>query len=511
VLLFLPAVGFPLLAGAALGLSWCFPSEILGALFGWLSVALFVWCALSSEVKLRWIYAGAVLTHVIAFSWLNHTISRFGGFGFIPTVLIFTLFCTISAMQFPLYAWVARKINFDLKRFALTTPLAWCLGEFLIFRLFPWGMGHSQAAFLPFIQIADIGGVLLISFLMFWVVESAIRYFLFNERSIWFAFATVFFIFSISYGRFQIKNFSEPEGELQKIAVIQANVSIEDKHSQAMIIANTERYKKISAKIPGAETLIIWPESVITDFIPNSIGSVGNDARLPFFQSNNPLLIGALSYNQNKEIFNSAFAILNSGTVLDPYHKQILMPFGEFMPMASTFPFMEKLNPNVPNFTAGTEEKIFEYPMIRSDDSFYSARVSPLICYEDVLPEISRRATEKGAQLLVNITNDGWFGDSLAPYQHDLIARFRAIENRRFLVRSTNTGFTTLTAPTGKRVGSIPSFSEGTLLAEVTLMSYITLYTGYVKDWLGWIMLLVVATLLVSRYFEPDQRFKKKN
>jgi apolipoprotein N-acyltransferase len=239
------------------------------------------------------------------------------------------------------------------------------------------------------------------------------------------------------------------------------------------------------------------------------VGSVGNDPRLPFFDSNNPLLIGALAYNQDKEIFNSAFAILNSGTVLEPYHKQILMPFGEFMPMASTFPFLEKLNPNVPNFTAGTEEKVFEYPMVRGDDTFYEARVSPLICYEDVIADIARRSVEKGAQLLVNITNDGWFGDSLAPYQHDLIARFRAVENRRFLVRSTNTGFTSLIAPTGRLVDSIPPFSEGTLLAEVTLMSYITLYTGYVKDWLGWIVLIIIATSVVSRYLESGQRLRK--
>ena len=504
-----PAVLIPLLAGITLGLSWCLPATSLGALFGWLSVGFLIWSALSRSVTYRWIYFGAVLTHIIAFSWLTQTISRFGGFGIIPAVLIFALFCFISALQFPLFAWIARTVDTDFKRLGLTTALSWCACEFILFRLFPWGYGHTQAAFLPFIQIADIGGTLFITFLMFWTTESLIRYALLRERSLAFLFALVFLIFSISYGRYQLKNFAAPDGEPQKIAVIQANVSIEDKHAQAMIIANTERYKKLSASIPGAETLIIWPESVITDFIPTTVGSVGNDPRLPFFDSNNPLLLGALAFNQDKEIFNSAFAILNSGTVLEPYHKQILMPFGEFMPMASTFPFLEKLNPNVPNFTAGTEEKVFEYPMVRGDDTFYAARVSPLICYEDVIADIARRSVEKGAQLLVNITNDGWFGDSLAPYQHDLIARFRAVENRRFLVRSTNTGFTTLIAPTGRLVDSIPPFSEGTLLAEVTLMSYITLYTGYVKDWLGWIVLIIIATSVVSRYLESGQRLRK--
>ena len=503
-------IASPLLAGALLGLSWCFPGDTFGALFAWASIFSLVWSVLDTRVTLRWIYVGGIATHVLGFSWLNHTIGKFGGFGFIPTTLIFTLFCAVSALQFPLFGFLCRLLDKELKQYALTTPIIWCCLEHSLFRLFPWCFGHTQIAFLSFVQIADITGVIGISFLMFWLVESAVRYFLYHQKSIWFLFPIVLTIFSLSYGRYQIAHFANPEGETQKIAVIQANVSIDDKHSQAMIIANTDRYKKLSARIPGAETLLIWPESVVTDFIANEVGSVGNDPRLPFFPSNNPLLIGALSYNQDKQIFNSAFAILNSGTVLDPYHKQILMPFGEFMPLAGTFPFLNSFNPNVPNFTAGTEEKVFEYPMIRGDNTFYTARVSPLICYEDIIPDIARRSTEKGAELLVNLTNDGWFGESNAPYQHDVLARFRAIENRRFLIRSTNTGFTTITAPNGKRIDSIPPFSEGTLLAEVSLMSYISLYTGYVKDWVGWTLLLIVTTLVLTHYLEPKGKVKKR-
>ena len=476
---------------------------------GWLFILGFTYSVLNPRTSLIDILFGGALSHVIAFWWLNGTISLFGGFGAVPTGLIFCLFVGVSSLQFGLFGYLARRLDKDLKKYCLTIPVVWCALEFFIFRLFPWCLGHTQLWFLPLVQIADIGGVLCISFLMCWIAEAAVRYFIHNQRSIAFLFPIVFLIFTLSYGRYQIKSFSHPEGESQKIAVIQANVSIEDKHSQAMIVANTERYKNMSKVIPGAETLIIWPESVITELLPDAVGSVGNDQRLPFFPSNNPLLIGALTTDGVSELYNSAIAILNSGTVLDPYHKQILMPFGEFMPMTNIFPFLADLNPGVANFTPGLSEKVFEYPMIRGDNTFYSARVSPLICYEDVVPEIARRSTEQGAELLVNLTNDGWFGNTKAPYQHNLIASFRAIENRRFLVRSTNTGLTAIISPTGKMVDSITPFTERSLLAEVTLMRYITIYTGFVKDWFGWLLVLIIATLLTASFLEsPKKKFR---
>jgi apolipoprotein N-acyltransferase len=230
---------------------------------------------------------------------------------------------------------------------------------------------------------------------------------------------------------------------------------------------------------------------------------------LPFFSSNNPLLIGALSYNQNRQIFNSTFAILNSGTVLEPYHKQVLMPFGEFMPLSSVFPWLTKLNPMVANFTAGTKEKVFEYPMVRNDGSFYTARVSPLICYEDVIPTPARKSTKLGAQLLVNITNDGWFGISMAPIQHNQIASLRAVENRRYLIRSTNTGLTALVSPTGATVQTLPVFSEGVLSAQVPLIDYMTLYTVFTGNFLGWTLLLITVTIVVARY-QQDRNKRNK-
>jgi len=166
----------PILGGLFLGLAWIFPYSAASVVLGWLSVACFVHAALVPSVNLKFIYFGGALSHVIAFWWLNETVAKFGGFGIIPTSLIFCLFVGISSLQFPGFAFVVRRVDPDLKKYCLTTPVIWCALEFFVFRLFPWGYGHTQIGFLPLVQIADIGGVLLISFLMFWLAEAGVRY-----------------------------------------------------------------------------------------------------------------------------------------------------------------------------------------------------------------------------------------------------------------------------------------------------------------------------------------------
>lgn len=498
--MFQSSIGFPLIFGSLLGLAWNFPGEKIGAIFCILSAIIFCWCLLESSVKLRWIYLGGVLSHLIAFRWLIFTIKSFGGFGFTPALLIFIVFTAISGLQFFLAGWIARLIKNDVSSFGLVSAISWSVCEFSIFRIFPWGYGHSLLGFPALVQIADIGGSLLVTFVLFWVSESIVRYYLFKESRIQLLFPVIIFALSVSYGFFRIEQFKSFQGETQNIAVIQANINVKEKHDQSMLIANVERYKALSESIPGPDTLIIWPESVISDFIASNVGSVGNDSRLPFFVSNNPLLIGALTYNNQNQIFNSSLAILNSGTVLDPYNKQILMPFGEFMPLSGIFPSLKKLNPNIADFTPGKIQKVFEYPMVRDNGEFYSAAISPLICYEDVIANLARKGVQNGAEMLVSLSNDGWFGNTVAPMQHNLIASFRAIENRRFLVRSTNTGFTTIIGPTGTTIKSLPPFSEGSLLASVTLIRYTSLYTGYIGDWMGWILLLITITFIITSY-----------
>ncbi len=234
-------------------------------------------------------------------------------------------------------------------------------------------------------------------------------------------------------------------------------------------------------------------------YIPAGIGTVGDPPILPSVGDGSAYLVGAYSFLPDEEKFNTAFAVYPDGEVPLPYFKQVLIPFGEYMPLASYFPWLKTLNAKAGVFGAGTETKVFAYPMRRPDGSAYTLKVSPLICYEDTVPSLSREATRKGAELLVNITSDAWFGRSLAPHQHHLIAAFRAIENRRYLVRSTTTGLSAVVDPLGRTIARIPPFSEGTISATVSLLRDASPYTRWVGDWPWWALFAVAAGLAVAR------------
>ena len=181
-----------------------------------------------------------------------------------------------------------------------------------------------------------------------------------------------------------------------------------------------------------------------------------------------------------------------------PYCKQILIPFGEYMPGASIFPWLNRANENAGIFTAGTEVKVFSYPMERPDGRKYLAKAAPLICYEDTVPALARQATRKGAQLLVNLTFDTWFGRTHAPYQHHLIAAFRAIENRRYLIRCTNSGYSAVVDPIGRTIASIPEFTAGTLSTKVRLIDETTVYTAYLGETPWWLLLVVTSGMMAN-------------
>jgi apolipoprotein N-acyltransferase len=151
----------------------------------------------------------------------------------------------------------------------------------------------------------------------------------------------------------------------------------------------------------------------------------------------------------------------------------ILMPFGEYTPMSKLLPWLAEINATAGQFTAGDAPRVLSF---RKSNNI-EVKLAPLICYEDVVPFLARQATALGAQVLINQTNDAWFGNTVAPYQHHMIASFRAIENRRFLLRSTNTGVTAVVDPTGRTLASLLPYTESVLPMEIALLDYNSFFT----------------------------------
>jgi apolipoprotein N-acyltransferase len=296
-----------------------------------------------------------------------------------------------------------------------------------------------------------------------------------------------------------IGTFTAPSGPTQEVILVQGNAALAEKRDLGAARRNLARLYALSQKAAHAGALIVWPEGSIPAYIPADAGSVRDEPALPWIGDGSALLVGAYSYRGTGARYNAAFAVYPDGRVPPPYCKRILIPFGEYMPLASFFPWLKGLNARAGVFTAGTEAKVFHYPMRRDDAPAYILKASPLICYEDTVPALAREATRRGAELLVNLTSDAWFGRTLAPHQHHLIAAFRAIENRRFLVRATTTGLSAVVDPLGRTIARIPPFSEGTAAVRVALLNAPSAYTTWVGERPWWLLLVVSLGVIVER------------
>jgi apolipoprotein N-acyltransferase len=231
--------------------------------------------------------------------------------------------------------------------------------------------------------------------------------------------------------------------------------------------------------------LIVWPESAIPAYVAADVGSARDEPMLPTPERGSAFLLGGYAY-RGQDRYNAAFAIERNGRVPPPYFKQILIPFGEYVPGADVFPWLEGINNREGTFVAGTDLRVFEYPMRGSDRGEYTLKLSPLICYEDTVPSLARKAVRHGAELLVNLTYDTWFGQTAAPFQHHVIAAFRAIENRRYLIRSTNSGTSAVVDPLGRTIARISPFREGIAAVKVGLLDYPSVYTRYLGETPWW-------------------------
>jgi len=486
-----------LLAALSLSLAWCVPGSLTSVFLGWLAAFCWLWVARVKKPYRVGLLAGLV-THLLAFFWLNYTISHFGGFGVIPTGAIFLLFAVISSLQFWVFILLFRLSPALLERFGLRTACAWVLAELCAVRIFPWHLGHTQIAFTPFVQVAEIVGAAGVSFAMLWIAELIVSKG--GSRALRVVSASLVTIVILGYGLHRAPQFDSLSSNNQlgaslKVTLVQGNISLAEKHDSDSFRRNIQSYIDLSRPYVADSDLVIWPETVVMEWIYEGVGTTMGDQRIPWFANQTNLLLGSLSYRDRETFFNSIFAVLPDGTVPLPYHKNVLMPFGEYTPFGDYLPWLRELNSTAADFEAGTGVVVFELPLAGDEPAII--KVAPLICYEDVVTSLAIKATKAGANLLVNQTNDAWFGDTIAPYQHHLIASFRAIENRRYLLRTTNTGLTAVVDPLGRTVSQLPTFQSGVLSEKVYLVDEVPLFVRLGGNRIWWVFFSLYGLLLV--------------
>lgn len=464
-------------------LAWWFPGGLLCAALGWIG-ALLLACTVNSSSSYRKSFLYGCIIYTFGFYWLLNTIAEFGGFPIIAAAAIFGLFVVVSALQLPLAVLIMRFMPLEIDRLALRWPIAWCVAEFIWVRIFPWEFAHTQLGFGIFAQSADLLGTSLITFIMFWLCSAIVlgaeqgTRALAGPPALFLSLTLIYGVLTGNHWREQITPELLDRDGFDAI-LVQGNISLREKHDPALVQRNVNQYLEqslaaLKQSSRGTEKLVLWPESAMLDWISAHITTTASEPRLPKLTEAN-LVTGVLTYESKTKQYNSVIAITPDGDVLAPYHKQILMPFGEYTPFVATFPWLKSLNQNAAEFSAGLGAGILRIPQIAS--------VAPLICYEDVVPSLSRRATAAGATLLVNVTNDAWFGDTVAPHQHHLIAAWRAIENRRYLLRVTNSGFTAVVNPLGETVVSAPTFEPAAIMARVRGLRERSVYTTLFGNW----------------------------
>jgi apolipoprotein N-acyltransferase len=460
------------LSGGLLFLS--FPPHAIGV-FGWVAlVPLILACSGRSPRRaafLGWL-AGAVF-FVGSLYWLRHvTWAGYLALAFY-CALYFIPFAVLVALRPGGWSSMAR-----LKNLGWMAALAavWAASEYLRATLltgFPWNLlGVSQYNQISLIQIADIGGVYLLSALMVFVnaglAATAMQYIAGLRRAgyqMHIEFMTAMFVLAMasSYGLGILLSKKAP-AEPVHVALIQPNIPEVGTWEPADPELTYERLDTLTELVTHASDLdlIIWPETALPDFVRFSPRSAALVQR--FAEKGVPLLAGSMDLEWleggRRNYYNASMLFDPRGELIGTYRKQHLVLFGEYIPFEEKIPLINALTPIESSFRSGSESALFSLPGT-------AGPFSVLICFEDTLPYLARRAARAGAAWLVNQTNDSWFDPDCGSLQHLAHAVFRTVETRLPMVRCTNTGVTCAIDARGRIKRTLEPRTEGFHIAEV--------------------------------------------
>jgi apolipoprotein N-acyltransferase len=441
----------------------------------------------------------------LAFYWLIGTMVRFGDIPRPLSLLFFGIIGLGNGLRLGVFAWWVRATVSPESPwwYGLLVPACTYVAlDYLTPRVFPWYLGVTQWAATPLVQIADVTGVHGITFLLVacsTVCATRIASQSYQERAASQRMGLALIVLlgvNLGYGfwRMQQVQTAMQQAPSLRLALIQPNIGIHEKDQPSSSNAHLRLQVEMSlATLPQQPDLIIWPESMY----PSTVSARAQRLNLPPLPENQRStywLLGALTQERRgrtRQIFNSALLVGPEGRILGRYDKQQLLAFGEYIPFQRYLIFLRHISPAIGDLSRGAGG-VVTLPN--------GVPIGPLICYEDILPALGRRAARQGAALLVNLTNDAWFGPTRAPYLHRLLAAFRAIENRVYLVRVTNTGLTSVIDALGREQAALPIYQPNTLVHTVQSLHLSSVYTRF-GDWFAQLCSLAAFLLPVWRWY----------
>ena len=432
--------------------------------------------------------------------WVGGVMATYGGLSWMVSALVSALLVLYLAIYPGAFACL---LGLAVRRFGVAgvwmAPCIWVATEYLrgwVGGGFPWVLlGASQVTALPVAQMASVTGVYGLSLLVALVGTAAAVVVLTTRRAHRFgvaAVATALVLITVS-GVFRIaRSELARSGQVLRVGLVQGNVPQDQKWDPAYRDVILRRYLELSRQaIDGGAGMVIWPEAS-TPFFLDVEAAMARPIRELAAASRTPFLIGTDDFEATPgdapdRIYNSAVLVGPDGVSRQRYHKMLLVPFGEYVPLKDLLFFVSPLVEAVSDFTAGTDPVVFDVD---------GRRVSVSICYESVYPGLSRRFVAGGSQLLATITNDAWFGRSSAAWQHFDQGTLRAIEQGRYVVRAANTGISGAVDPYGRVLHRTALFEPAVFTVDVRLLDHRTIY-GYIGDVVAWASLAVCGWLLV--------------
>lgn len=460
-----------LAAASAALLVLSFPRFDLAPLAAVALAPLLVACARERSLLRRFLMgeAAGILYWLGTCYWIQHVLETYGGLGFWGSWGAVLLFSVAKALHMAVFAAAVGPL---MRRWwAIPAAAAlWVAIERTHGPLgFAWqALGNAGIGMGVPLRLAPYTGVYGLSF-VFAMLSAALAVAFLGRRRRELAWLAALAVLPI------LPALPEQTPGTARAVLVQPNIPQDQSWTREALDSAVNRLsyltlQPILRKDERLPDLAIWPE-VPAPFHYDADAGFRRDLASLAHLIQRPLLAGVVAHTPEGDPLNSAVLLGPGGELLGRYDKMYLVPFGEFVPR--WFGFVNRITQETGDFAAGKRVVVFETG---------KRKVGAFICYEAVFPHLVRRFAAGGAEVLVNLSNDGYFGQSAAREQHLKIARMRAVENRRWLLRATNNGYTAVIDPAGRITASLPPDREASLPAAYSYVSETTFYTRY-GDW----------------------------
>ena len=463
-------------------------------------------------------YASGILWYAGTCYWIYDTMHQYGGLSAPLALLALFLFCLYLGLYHGLFGLLLSLTvgpGRDYRSTLVAAPFLWIAVELArtLVTGFPWNLlGTAQVDNVSLSRITTWTGVYGISFeIMLVNVAVAAAFLVPKKKRSTLLVASLVAAAVLQAGRLV----DAPAIPADRAALlVQENIPVDATWTRDNFQRTLRELSDLSVKAiasnsapdlkPGKLDLIVWPESPAPFFTSDPlfrdpVSQMARDAHswvVTGAIGSTPAMHGGTSASQ---VFNSAALVNPSGDWTARYDKVHLVPFGEYLPFPTLLAFAGGLTKEVGEFQTGASRA----PLDAGD-----MRLGVFICYESVFPGEVRQFAKQGAQVLVNISNDGWYGDSGAYAQHLNQTRMRAIENDRWILSATDTGVTASIDPYGRTVARLPRKERGALVAPYALTSVTTLYTRH-GDWFAWLCAIISVVALLMRFGHQIKAGKK--